>query len=75
VLFFQVQVIFVEDELNVDSAEGARLTDDLVIGKQLAGGAQVRDKRFLTGCCKFLISEKSSNTGRRFGYCDHDCSD
>lgn len=35
------QVIYVKENLNLEQAEGARLTEDLVIGAQIAGGAQV----------------------------------
>lgn len=35
------QVIYVNDTLNLEEAEGARLTEDLIVGKQIAGGAQV----------------------------------
>ena len=35
------QVIYVEDSFNADEAEGVRLTDELVVGKQMAGGSQV----------------------------------
>ena len=35
------QVIYVNETLNLEEAEGARLTEDLIVGKQLAGGAQV----------------------------------
>lgn len=36
-----VQVIYVEDSFNSDEAEGIRLTDELIVGKQMAGGTQV----------------------------------
>ena len=36
-----VQVIYVEDTFNSDEAEGVRLTEELTIGKQMAGGTQV----------------------------------
>lgn len=36
-----MQVIYVEDTFNSDEAEGVRLTDDLTVGKQIAGGTQV----------------------------------
>ncbi len=36
-----MQVIYVNDTLNLEEAEGARLTEDLIVGKQIAGGAQV----------------------------------
>ena len=29
------------DDFDVEEAEGSHLTDDLVVGKQIAGGAQV----------------------------------
>lgn len=34
------EVIYVGDNLNMEEAEGARLTDDLIVGSQIAGGAQ-----------------------------------
>ncbi|CAL8466107.1 g5643 [Coccomyxa elongata] len=34
------EVIYVNDTLNLEEAEGARLTEDLIVGKQIAGGAQ-----------------------------------
>ena len=36
-----MQVIYVEDTFNSDEAEGVRLTEELTIGKQMAGGTQV----------------------------------
>ncbi len=36
-----VQVIYVEDTFNSDEAEGVRLTEELTVGKQMAGGTQV----------------------------------
>jgi hypothetical protein len=36
-----MQIIYVNDDFNVEEAEGSHLTDDLVVGKQIAGGAQV----------------------------------
>lgn len=36
-----MKVIYVGDNLNMEEAEGARLTDDLIVGSQIAGGAQV----------------------------------
>jgi hypothetical protein len=36
-----LQVIYVGDNLNMEEAEGARLTEDLIVGSQIAGGAQV----------------------------------
>lgn len=36
-----MQVIYVEDTFNSDEAEGVRLTEELTVGKQMAGGTQV----------------------------------
>ena len=36
-----MQVIYVEDTFNSDEAEGVRLTEELMVGKQMAGGSQV----------------------------------
>ena len=40
------QVIYVEDSFNSDEAEGVRLTEDLTVGKQIAGGTQVSWRSF-----------------------------
>ena len=46
-----VQVIYVEDTFNSDEAEGVRLTEELTVGKQMAGGTQVSCSPVGTSCC------------------------
>ncbi len=42
-----MQVIYVEDDFNSDEAEGVRLTEELTVGKQIAGGSQVTQRVLL----------------------------
>jgi hypothetical protein len=35
------QIIYVNDGFDVEKAEGSHLTEDMVVGKMIAGGAQV----------------------------------
>ena len=53
-----MQIIYVNDDFNVEEAEGSHLTDDLVVGKQIAGGAQVCGlwrAKLLHGCLVMLL--------------------